>query len=237
MNNTNLQERVVSSLLNQVAGLKDDLAKADKKSCLVDTSTVIFTGENSAVSLRATNADEDSTRCAHWRAVHSPAGPGTVLFIQSADCWGKNVKIYADNHDLARFIQAEFESLMRPHFAQLGDPIITASFSRGGSTLNDSYSEIVTATEEKISVTWSSFKPDPFLIRFEVGSVFAEHGVYSNIMPAETASITVHDKDGGETVFAGGCYDSDMAGQPCRSAFLALGETWLKRGASQTNAP
>jgi len=153
-----------------------------------------------------------------------------VLFIQSKECTDGQVKIYSDNPKLVRFIQKEFEILMRPQFAKQEDLVIPAMFERAGSTSSGGeYSEIIRHEDEEICLSWSDMVMKPFLIRFEVGGVFADHGVYSNIMPAGKAVVKRQIKGAEAIIASGECYDSDMAGHPSRSSCLALGETWLKR--------
>ena len=47
----------------------------------IDPNKVHFTGENSFLRLRTEADGPETTVCAHWRTLISPAGPGTCLFL------------------------------------------------------------------------------------------------------------------------------------------------------------
>jgi len=49
----------------------------------IDPNKVQFTGENSFLRLRNEADGPETTVCAHWRTLISPAGPGTCLFLRS----------------------------------------------------------------------------------------------------------------------------------------------------------
>ena len=65
---------------------------------------VIFTGENSGITLSTNQGDDPTTRSSHWRVLWSPAGMGHVLYIQS-ELTNNERRIYSDNIALTRWLQ------------------------------------------------------------------------------------------------------------------------------------
>ena len=91
----------------------------------IDPNTVHFTGENSFLRLKTEADGPETTVCAHWRTLISPAGPGTCLFMRS-DATGGEVRLYADNVGMARWLQGELETILNPPFADTAMPIAEA---------------------------------------------------------------------------------------------------------------
>ena len=86
-----------------------------------DPNQIRLTGENSFIRLSRDDGSNYSTRTSHWRILLSPAGPGHVLFMKS-DLTDDEVRIYADNIALARWLQEEIECLLFPEFRRPGYP-------------------------------------------------------------------------------------------------------------------
>lgn len=110
----------------------------------VDPNTVHFTGENSFLRLKAEPEGLETTVCAHWRTLISPAGPGTCLFMRS-DATGSEIRLYADNIGMARWLQGELEAILNPPFAD-------AAFSREGAS-RDTWREIVDCADGRIELS------------------------------------------------------------------------------------
>jgi len=127
----------------------------------IDPNKIHFTGENSFLRLKTELDGPETTVCAHWRALISPGGAGTCLFLRS-DATGGQVKIYADNVDLARWLQ-ELEALLNPPFADKSMTIEEATFSREGA-FGTSYREIVETAEGRIVLNWSDMG-EPFQLQ------------------------------------------------------------------------
>ena len=117
----------------------------------VDPNQVRFTGENSFLRLKDSADGPDTTVCAHWRCLYSPAGGGHALFVRS-EAIGDTIMVFSDNPQLARFLQ-QIEALFRPFFAEPALPIVEAEFSRDGD-YRSAYSEIVESAEGRIQLTW-----------------------------------------------------------------------------------
>ncbi len=186
----------------------------------VDPSKIHFTGENSFLRLKAEADGPETTVCAHWRALISPGGAGTCLFLRS-DATGGEVKLYADNIDMARWLQ-ELEAFLNPPFSDRAMPIAEARFSREGS-YGSTYREIVESADGRIVLNWSDMI-EPFQIRLQPNNDdTGPWGVYSCMIPCRGATLEV----AGRTA-AGAPYANTLAGHPGMSSCLAWSETWLR---------
>ena len=187
----------------------------------VDPNKVHFTGENSFLRLKSETDGPETTVCAHWRALISPGGPGTCLFLRS-DATGGAVRLYADNVDMARWLQGTLETILNPPFADTDMPIARASFSREGA-FGGTCREIVEAADERIVLSWSDMG-DPFQLRLPPGNDdTGPWAVYSCLTPCHAATLEV----GGRRA-AGAPYANTLAGHPASSCCLAWSETWLR---------
>ena len=129
---------------------------------VVDPNKVHFTGENSFLRLKTEADGPETTVCAHWRTLISPGGPGTCLFLRS-DASGGEVKLYADNVNMARWLQGELEAILNPPFADTAMSIADAAFSREGA-FGETYREIVDTADGRIELSWSDMG-EPFQLR------------------------------------------------------------------------
>jgi len=186
---------------------------------LIDPHKVHLTGENSFLRLKARDDGPETTTCAHWRALFSPAGPGHALFVRS-DATGNTTRIYSDNVALVRWLQPIEDVVNRKLFADPALPVVAARFSRSGD-LSAGYNEIVESTDGKITLNWRDFG-EPYFIKFEVGTT-GPWGVFSCLIPARSATLTV----AGKTA-AGATYPEPLAGHPSSMSCVAWGETWLR---------
>ena len=186
-----------------------------------DPNEVRLTGENSFVRLAEQEGGPFTTRASHWRVWLSPAGPGHVLFLQSELTDGE-VRIYADNIALARWLQGEIEGSINPDNGNTSLPVVEAEFSRDGD-VRSFWTEYVEAGESDVTLTWYEFG-DPFVLRVEAGTRDSgPHGVYSTFVPARQARVTV---DGAQA--AGQAQPQEVYGRSSSTASLALSETWVR---------
>jgi len=187
----------------------------------VDPSTIYFTGENSFLRLKTDLASkEETTVGAHWRALISPGGPGTALFLRS-DAIDGEVRLYADNEDMVRWLQ-ELEAILNPPFADKTMAIRPATFSSEG-TVAGPYREIVESDDGIITMEWNDVGT-PYMLRIPAGNdVTGEWGVYSCLAPTRAATLDVAGRKAAGTPFA-----NEMAGHPSSSCCLAWSETWVK---------
>ena len=117
----------------------------------VDTNKVRLTGENSFLRLSESADADPTTSNSHWRIVHSPKGPGHVLFTRG-ELTGDEARIYSDNIDMARWLQEGVQASMGDQYT--GDiPIIEADFWKSGDTLSF-WTEYIESREDYITLTW-----------------------------------------------------------------------------------
>jgi hypothetical protein len=186
----------------------------------IDPNKIHFTGENSFLRLKTESNGEETTVCAHWRALISPGGPGTCLFLRS-DATDNEVKLYADNVEMARWLQ-ELEAILNPPFSDKSMPIAQATFSREGA-FGGTYKEIVDTPDGRIELRWSDMG-EPFQIRLAPDNdSTGPWAVYSCLIPCRSAVLEVS----GRTA-AGAPFDMPLAGHPGSSCCLAWSETWLR---------
>jgi len=187
----------------------------------VDPNEICLTGENSFVRLRLEDSGPLTTNASHWRVLLSPGGPGHVLFLQS-ELTDNQIRIYADNIMLARWLQEEIEPGINPSFADENIPVAEATFSRHGDVRSFS-TEKVASRDTEISLTWYGLG-EPFLIHFEPGSLQGRpHGVYSVLTPASKAQLVVNGR-----VAQGRPFPRDIGGYRGSSCSLAWSETWVR---------
>ena len=186
-----------------------------------DPNEVRMTGENSFIRLHTEQDGPMTTRASHWRVLLSPGGSGHVLFLKS-DLTDDQVRVYADNIAVARWLQEEIESLLFPEFADQTIPVIDAVFGRSGEGMSF-WTETVESEDESIILTWYDFA-EPFVIRVEAGSVPGRpHGVYSCFVPAKRAQLTLEGSMAGGVVLP-----EERDGRTSSTACLAWSETWVR---------
>mgnify|MGYP001288360858 CR=1 FL=1 len=187
----------------------------------VDPNEVRLTGENSYIRLSEQDGGPLTTRSSHWRVLYSPAGPGHVLFIQS-ELTDNQVRIYADNIALTRWLQEEIELFLFPGFTDQKIPVVDALFSKSGDTMTY-WTETVDSNEETIMLTWYDFG-EPFVIRVPPGADPGNPlGVYSCLVPSRRAQLTV---DG--LVAKGRPFPEQYEDRTSSTSCLAWSETWVR---------
>ena len=186
-----------------------------------DPNQVRLTGENSYIRLSEEENGPQTTRTSHWRILLSPAGAGHVLFIKSGE-FDDEIRIYADNIALARWLQEEIECLLFPDFADQSIPVTDAEFTKSGD-VRSFWTEKVVSDDDEILLTWHDFL-EPYMLRVESGSAPGRpHGVYSCFVPARRAQLTINGN-----VVAGQPVLEMRGDKPSSSACLAWSETWVR---------
>ena len=186
----------------------------------VDPNAVLMTGENSFIRLSRDGGKTPSDRFSHWRVLWCPAGPGHVLFAQSELTSGQ-VRIYADNVAMVRWLQSTIETLLHAPFADPALPVIDASFERAGDPRSTAIERVVSSDTEVI-LTWYDFL-EGFVLNAPPGFNNRPLGVFSTFFPARAAQVSL----GGR--FAEGKPWLEMRGdRQASSACLAWSETWVK---------
>ncbi len=184
-----------------------------------DPNQVRLTGENQYMRLHAAENGPMTTRASHWRVLLSPAGPGHVLFLRS-DVTEDEVRIYADNIALARWLQQEI--LTSGEFSDQMIPVASAVFTRTGDT-RSFWTELVETASEKIALTWYDFG-EPFVITVPVGSQPERPLGWSSVfVPARRVQLTLNGR-----VASGRPFPEQRGDRMSSTAGLALSETWLR---------
>jgi hypothetical protein len=186
----------------------------------VDPNEVLMTGENSFIRLSADGGKTHTTRVSHWRVLWCPAGAGHAMFIVSP-LTDNQVRVYADNAAVARWLQRTIETMLYPKFADTSIPVYTAQFSREGDPRSASQ-EIVESAGELIVLTWHDCI-EPFVLTMAPGMGNRPCGVFSTFFPAKSAQVEMNGRFAPDAVW------TEMRGdRQSTSACLAWSETWVK---------
>ena len=188
----------------------------------IDPNEIRLTGENSFMRLSHEDGGSITTRASHWRVLFSPAGPGHVLFLRN-ELTDNQVRIYADNIALARWLQEEIESTIDS--GALSDqtvPVAEASFSRHGDVRSFSTEKVV-SRDADISLTWYDLG-EPLLLHAEPGSTPGRsHGVYTVLIPAGKVQLTLNGR-----LAQGHAFPRAGGMGPPSTCCLAWSESWVR---------
>ena len=187
---------------------------------MVDPHDVVMTGENSFVRLSSDGGKTFVERTSHWRVLWSPAGQGHVLFIESPLA-GKTPRVYSDNAGVARYLQRTIEALLHKPFADETLPVVDAKFERTGQSLGTVEERIVSSKDEIVLTWWDLMTP--FILTMPPGAGGRPLGVYSTVLPARSAQLTVNGEPGTGKVAL-----LDRFGKPASSCCLAWSESWTR---------
>ncbi len=186
-----------------------------------DPNRVIVTGENPFIRLSETDGGDITTNASFWRIIFSPAGPGHVLYLKS-ELTDNEWRIYSDNIAMARWLQATVQGMLNPELADLGLPVIDASFTRSGD-YRDFWTESLTSFDEEISLTWYS-PGDPLLIHTDPKADPARpYGVCTVLVPVSGARLVVNG-----IAAAGTPWPRVREGRPFSTSALAFSESWTE---------
>ena len=148
----------------------------------IDSNEVRVTGENSFIRLAQQEGGEFTTRASHWRVFYSPAGVGHALFLQT-EVTDTPITVYADNEDVARWLQEEIESMLYPAFADTSLPIVKAAFERGGDVRGTAI-ETVKGDGVDILMSWSNVL-EPFPNARSSGSQWTQPRRLQRVLPGQ----------------------------------------------------
>ena len=188
-----------------------------------DPGEVVLTGQNPFMML-FTGDGPPSTVVSFWRVHFSPAGAGHALYARS-ELTGGVPRIYADNVELARYIQSElYANNARPFgfFAPPDIAVTDATFAQSGDP-RTSLTETARTANDEIALTWSEFLP---AFKGATAANAAEgrgHGHYALYIPAQRARLAINGK-----VAAGEPRASKREERDNSSAGLAWSETWVR---------
>lgn len=186
----------------------------------VDPNRVLMTGENSFIRLSPDGGKTMTDRLSHWRVLWCPAGAGHALFIKSELTEGE-VRIYADNAAVARWLQRTIENVLFPAFADTEVPVIAAAFARYGDPRSSAV-EVVESDDDIVRMTWYDCI-EPFVLNMPPGTDGRPIGVFSTFFPARGAQVSLNG------MFASGRPWSEKRGdRDASSAVLAWSETWVE---------
>jgi hypothetical protein len=186
----------------------------------VDPNKIIFTGENPFIRLSQEEGGDFTTRTSFWRAIISPGGPGHVLFITS-ELTGNQPRAYSDNIQMTRWLQRNLETYMHSPFGDENLEVIDAIFEKSGD-IRSFWTESVESLDDYIALTWYDLG-EPFVAHSSPGNrPTMPHGVYTVLVPAAGARLTVNGEAASGSPFA-----QDREGTPSSTSCLAFSETWL----------
>ncbi len=186
----------------------------------VDPNRLLLTGENPYIRLSETDGEPTTTDASFWRILFSPGGPGHVLFLQSELTNGEP-RVYTDNVQMTRWLQAEIQGRINPTFGDLEIPAREASFGSSGD-LRSFWTESITTEDEEISLTWYGLG-EPFLTHSLPGSnPERPHGVSTVLIPANSARLTING-----SFATGRPFPRERDGRVHSTCALAFSESWL----------
>ena len=189
---------------------------------VADPNRVLLTGENPFIRLSPVDSDDFTTVASFWRNILTPEGGGHVLFVKgelTGDAW----RIYTDNGDMTRWLQAGIQGMLNAELADQTIPMIDAAFASSGDA-RTSWTETVKSADEEVILNWSGFE-EPFLIHTHPGTGPGErpNGVCTLFVPALEASLTVNG-----TAADGQAWAREREGRPFSTCALAFSESWTE---------
>lgn len=188
-----------------------------------DPDEVVLSGQNPYMLLFSGEGPPTSI-VSFWRVHFSPAGAGHALYLRS-ELTGDEPKIYSDNAELARYIQAELYANNARPFGFFADAVLAvtaATFVQTGDA-RSRITETVTSSDDEIELSWFDFLP-----AFKGGTAAnleegRAHGHYALYFPSKSTLLNVNGKTA-----AGTPKLSDRDGRANASAGLAWSETWVR---------
>ena len=185
----------------------------------VDPNKILLTGENPFIRLSQTDDGSFSSRTNFWRIIFSPGGPGHVLFIVS-ELTNNKPRVYSDNIAMTRWLQRTLETHMHAPFGDDSLEVIEAEFEKFGD-LRSYWTESLVSSEDEITLTWYDLG-EPFVSHTPPGGVDNPYGVYTVLIPAAGARLTLNGR-----AASGKPVRQDRGGTPSSTSCLAFSESWL----------
>jgi hypothetical protein len=184
--------------------------------------SVIWSGENSIISLKDDAQGLETTNVTLFRVVYSPFGTGHAVFVSSREFYRLPAG-YTDNAALGAWLRDELLPGF-PHYSGKTTRSIElrdATFTRSGDPRHE-WCERIVGNDVVLELTWSELG-EPFIVDNPGGSTGqAPYHVIALFVPAGRAQLTIDGKTAG-----GRPFPRDIAGTPSSTCFLALSETWL----------
>jgi hypothetical protein len=188
----------------------------------LDANRLILTGENPFIRLSTTDAGPITTNASYWRILMSGAGPGHVLYMKS-ELTENKWRIYSDNIDMARWLQATVQGMLNPELSDQTIPVTDAQFTRAGDA-RDFWTERLDTVDEEIALTWYRIG-EPLLIHTQpFADPARQYGVCTVLIPALGARLTRNGTDA-----AGQPWPREREGKPFSTCALAFSESWTEK--------
>ena len=156
----------------------------------IDPSRLLLTGENPYIRLSETDEGPTTTDASFWRILFSPGGPGHVLFLLSELTEGEP-RVYTDNVQMTRWLQAEIQGSINPIFGDLEIPARDASFQSSGD-LRSFWTETAKTLDENVALTWYDLGEPYMSHSFPGDHPERPHGVATVLIPANGARLTIN---------------------------------------------
>ena len=156
----------------------------------IDPSRLLLTGENPYIRLSETDEGPTTTDASFWRILFSPGGPGHVLFLLSELTEGEP-RVYTDNVQMTRWLQAEIQGSINPIFGDLEIPARDASFQSSGD-LRSFWTETAKTLDENVALTWYDLGEPYMSHSFPGDHPERPHGVSTVLIPANGARLTIN---------------------------------------------
>ncbi len=115
---------------------------------------LILNGEKPFIRLSRAPGGPFSSDASLWTITYSPRGAGHALFVRS-ELTDERWRIYADNRELVRWLQATVQGTLNPETAGSHIALLEAMLSRQGD-LQDSWAQKVHSSADEITLTWRS---------------------------------------------------------------------------------
>ena len=183
---------------------------------------VWVSGENPGIRLLDKQDGNSLALVSYWRIHWSPYGPGHVCYVTTGDGKGPgNVRIALyDNQRLFEYLTKEILGTFdKTYLDQPFTPVSGAKFNLTGDSLKERR-ETCESGQYKVELVWRDFAPG-FLRDILPGARTPNpFGLTYFRVPTRSAEIIINGRK-----VAGQPYPQ---GQGDSTAFLALGETWIK---------
>jgi hypothetical protein len=198
---------------------------------VVNPGVVSWAGDHLLLSLRPTDAPEDTTLVSFYRTHYSPAGAGHVALVLSdvqADGWGPDDlrAIFTDNLALTEWVRPNLARTPNHPFRDVSLPIVRAHFETSGA-VGQTRIETIHSEAHAIALTWTDFEA-PLYFEGPRGTLGPSYDIFSLLFPAGTASVTIDGRPA-----RGEPYPREIwrpsTGRALSSALIAIGEVLIER--------
>ena len=187
---------------------------------IADPNKTLVIGENPFIRLSAKDGDPNSTDASYWRIVHSPAGPGHVLYVKS-ELTENRWRIYSDNIAMTRWLQKTVQGMLNAELADTSINVTDATFAKGEGDPRISWTERINARGEEVTLTWYDIG-EPLLLHTQPNQVPGrKYGLCTILIPALGTRLV---RNGVEA--KGRSWPREREGRPFSTSALAFAESW-----------